>query len=401
MRIFCRVLGFITILSVAVGLLCGPGLSASKTDPFVFGLLLLESRDDRGWSQAHYEAGVYAERKLPGTKMIYMENVNPRDRPGLDISAMVNDLVARGAKLIIAASYDMRDGILKAAREHPDVCFVHIAGDDVLTGNAPGNMSNLMCRKYWSSLMAGLAAGLTTRSGKIGYVGAKIGSETLRITSSAYLGACYAWNQILHRDLKELKFEVSWIGSWYYVPGKTPHPAEVTQSFIDSGCDVILCGIDSPDVLKVAGRNRKKGREVWAIGANYREACSVAPEACLGTQVLNWAPGYMKLIRAARAGTCAHQWLWLGPDWNDIDSSDTSSAGFAPGPVLTPKVRQALRKFISDVGRGKIQPFKGPLFYQDSAPFVKDGECATDEQLWNMKQLLRGMEDTSNKELRK
>jgi simple sugar transport system substrate-binding protein len=32
----------------------------------------------------------------------------------------------------------------QAAVQHPDIHFLHISGDDVLTGKAPKNLSNLM-----------------------------------------------------------------------------------------------------------------------------------------------------------------------------------------------------------------------------------------------------------------
>ena len=53
--------------------------------------------------------------------------------------------------------------------------------------------------------------------------------------------------------------------------------------------------------------------------------------------------------------------------------------------------KTALNKFIKDLGTGKAELFKGPLYYQDGTVFLKDGEVATDNQVWYMKQLLKGM----------
>lgn len=54
---------------------------AASAEPFVFGMLLVGPYNDNGWSQAHYEAGKYVEEKL-GATMLYLDKVNPADRPG-------------------------------------------------------------------------------------------------------------------------------------------------------------------------------------------------------------------------------------------------------------------------------------------------------------------------------
>ena len=95
-----------------------------QAKPFIFGMLLVGPHNDRGWSQAHYDAGLYVERKLPGVKMLYLDKVNPADRPGLTLPQWVDDLVAKGARLIIANSDDMKDGVREAAKQHPKIIFI-------------------------------------------------------------------------------------------------------------------------------------------------------------------------------------------------------------------------------------------------------------------------------------
>jgi simple sugar transport system substrate-binding protein len=71
-------------LLVALLLIHAAGYAAEPAGkPVTFGLLLVGPYNDRGWSQAHYDAGLYVERKLPGTRMIYLDKVNPADRAGL------------------------------------------------------------------------------------------------------------------------------------------------------------------------------------------------------------------------------------------------------------------------------------------------------------------------------
>jgi simple sugar transport system substrate-binding protein len=42
-----------------------------------------------------------------------------------------------------------------------------------------------------------------------------------------------------------------------------------------------------------------------------------------------------------------------------------------------------------------VNLFVGPLNFQDGSVYLKDGEKATDDQIWYMSQLLQGMEGAS------
>ena len=100
----------------------GTAVGGDKT--FTFGLLLVGPYNDHGWSQAHFEWGRYVEKMIPNAKMIYIDKVNPADRPGITIPQLVDDMVEKGVKLIIANSDDMKDGAREAARMHPEIHFL-------------------------------------------------------------------------------------------------------------------------------------------------------------------------------------------------------------------------------------------------------------------------------------
>jgi simple sugar transport system substrate-binding protein len=383
---------FFLIALVLGGLLMMNPVNAQTTDkPFIFGLLLVGPYNDHGWSQAHYDAGLYVEKKVTGTKMIYIDKVNPADRPGVTIPQLVDDLVGKGAKLIIANSDDMKDGAREAAKLHPNTYFLHVSGDDVLTGKASKNLANVMGRMEYGKMIAGFAAALTTRTGKIGYLGPLVNEETRRLAAAAYLGARYAWENVLKKDPKALAFQVTWIGFWFNIPGVTADPTQVAQNFHNTGYDVVISGIDTTEALVVARQKRQEGKQVWAIPYDYKGACEGAMEACLGVPYFNWGPAYVHFIKDAMEGKFKPEWLWNGPDWKDINNPDTSAVGFLAGGALSKSAQGSLDAFIKDLGTGKAQLFKGPLDYQDGKPFLKAGEVATDKQIWYMEQLLKGM----------
>ncbi len=55
--------------------------SPTATNEFAFGLIMVDSQDDRGWSETHYIAGRYVEARILHGRMFYINKLNPNDRP--------------------------------------------------------------------------------------------------------------------------------------------------------------------------------------------------------------------------------------------------------------------------------------------------------------------------------
>ena len=390
MRKKCLLTIFIALLFVPL-ISLQPSTATGAEKPFIFGLLLVGPYNDHGYSQAHYEGAEYVQKKVPGAKMIYIDKVNPADRPGVTIPQLVDDMVEKGAKLIFANSDDMKDGIREAAMQHPDINFVHVSGDDVLTGKAPKNLLNIFGRMEYGKMMAGFSAAMTTKTGKIAYLGPLINEETRRLASSCYLGARYAWENVLKKDPKDLTFQVTWIGFWFNIPGVTADPTQVAQNFFNNGFDVVVSGIDTTEAVVVANQKVLEGKQAWAIPYDYVGACEGGSKVCLGVPYFNWGPAYVDLVKKSMAGSWKSEWILLSPDWKDINNHDSSTVGFMEGDALSGDAKKALAAFINDLGSGKANLFKGPLNYQDGSTFLKAGEVATDQKIWYMEQLLEGM----------
>jgi simple sugar transport system substrate-binding protein len=364
---------------------------AAAGQEFIFGVILVGPYNDHGWSQAHYVAGQYAEQKVPGAKMIYLDKLNPADRKGITLEQVADDMVAKGAQMLFATSDDFQTDADAVAAKYPKIPFIMISGDHVLTGAAPPNMSNYMGRMEYGKMIAGCAAALKTQTGRIGYLGPLINDETRRLANSVYLGATYCYKNFRGMNPADLKFDVKWIGFWFNIPGVTLDPTEVANTIFDEGTDVILSGIDTTQAIVVAGQRAKKGEQVWAIPYDYQGACAEAPDICLGVPYFNWGPGYVKYIKEVQAGTYKQEWVWAGPDWKNINDPDTSAVGFVKGNALTADESATIDKFIAGLGDGSIDLFVGPLNYQDGSVFLKDGEKATDKQIWYESQLLQGI----------
>lgn len=389
-------LTMLAIVAVVLGA-CTPAPTATPTPKaeFVFGVIMVGPHDDHGWSEAHYTAGRYVEAKMPSARMIYLDSLNPNDRPETTVEEAVDDMDAQGAQMIFLTSFDFAVDTRLAAQKHPDIIFMHISGDHVLADEAPPNLGNYMGRMEYAKMISGCAAALATDTGTISYLGALINDETRRLANATFLGARYCYEHYRNQDPDALRFITEWIGFWFYIPGVTSDPTQVAYDLFDQGADVILSGIDTTEALIVAGERAAAGEKVWAIPYDYEGACAEAPQVCLGVPYFNWGPGYLKLIREVTEGTWTRRWEWANPDWTDINNRDTSAVGFIRGPALTDDQSVQLDEFIASLADGSITLFKGPLSFQDGSLYLAEGEVATDEQIWYMPQLLAGMEGLS------
>ncbi len=369
---------------------------AATGEELTFGMVLVGPINDAGWSQAHYEGALYAEENVPGANFIYVDKVNPADRPNITVEQVVDDLVSQGAQFIITNSDDFKDGTREAARTHPDIPFLHISGDDALTGEGPENLGNLMGRMYYGKMMAGCAAALQTQTGNISYLGPLINDETRRLVSATYLGARYCWENLsVDRPAGELQFQVTWIGFWFNIPGVTLDPTQVANDFINAGSDVIISGIDTTEALVEANKATEAGTTVYAIPYDFEGACEQAPDICLGVPYFNWGPSYVDELEAINDGMWESEWKWVGPNWEDINDQDTSAIGFVQGDGLTEGNATTLDIFIAGLADGSIELYVGPLNFQDGTVYLEEGETASDEQIWYMPQLLAGIEGQS------
>jgi simple sugar transport system substrate-binding protein len=388
---------FVALAALALlALTIAPALAQ---DEFVFGLVLVGPENDRGWSQAHYEAGRYVEENIPGTRMIFFPSLNPADAPETTLLDVVTELVDQGADLILTTSDAFEEDTDGVAEAFPDIPFINISGDNVLTGEAPPNVGNLMGQMEWGKLLAGCAAGLATETGNIGYLGPLINGETRRLAASAYLGARYCYETYNGGNADDLTFTVTWIGFWFNIPGVTLDPTEETNTFFDSGADVVISGIDTTEGVVVAGQRAAQGERVFAIPYDFIGSCEEAPDVCLGVPYFHWGPEYVRIVQSVMDGTWEPSWDWIGPDWSDINNPATTMIGFVKGQAMTEEMGAHFDEFLAELTEYATNPFvpqsfalwTGPLNLQDGTELAAAGQLVDILDVWYLDQLLEGM----------
>lgn len=396
----------------------------AQDDSLTIGMILVGASNDQGWNQAHYEGGEYVVEKLAeqgiDANLIVFENLNPVVNPQVTVVDVAESMVDEGASLIFTTSDEFEPDTLTAAEMFPEVTFVHISGSAVLgqtpadvypdryeasePEEAPANFSNLMGKMEHAKAIAGCAAALTTESGQIGYVGPLINAETRRLVAATYLGAKHCYEN--YNDAEgELSFEVVWIGFWLPTPD-TLDPTQVTNTFFDTGADVVISGIDPQDALIVAGSRRGEGEDVYAIPYDYEGACDTAPDACLGIPYFHWGPNYLRIAEAVVAGTYEQEWVWDGPDWGDINNPETTTVGWLNGPALSEEAAENLQTFIDEMtafqtdpeNEGRFFLWEGPLTLADGTELAAEGEFVDPIEIWYLPLLLDGIQGDSTLE---
>ncbi|MEO0562544.1 MAG: BMP family ABC transporter substrate-binding protein [Chloroflexota bacterium] len=393
---------FALLLAVSLGVMSA--LPALAQDDVVIGMVLVGPQNDRGWSQAHFEGGEYITEQIEGAELLVFESLNPADAPETTLRDVVSEFVDQGASIIFTTSDDFKQETHEVAAEFPEIVFVHVSGDGALTGDAPENVSNLMGKMVWGKLIDGCAAALTTETGQIGYLGPLINEETRRLANSTYLGARYCYENYRGLDPDELEFSVTWIGFWFNIPGVTLDPTEESNTFFDSGVDVLISGIDTTEAIVVAGQRREAGEDIFAIPYDFESACDEAPEACLGTPYFNWGPSYTAEVQSVIDGTWEPGWEWLDPYWPDINDNSQTAIGFVFGEGLPEEVAGDLEAFVDEMAtfatevaeEGEVFLWEGPLAYQDGTVIAEEGELLSEAEIWYTEQLLEGMQGASS-----
>ncbi len=383
-----------------------PAASPSATAPsaetgtaFKAAMILVGPQNDGGWNQAHVEGSKYVMEKMPGVTFDYVDKVNPADRPNVKGAQVADDLIAQGAKVVIFNSEDFKDDALATAKKHPDVAVIHASGDYAWKAGKnfknQKNLGNVMGQVEYMKALSGCTAALHTETGKIGYLGPLINEETRRLATSAFLGAKHCWEKYRQKPATDLTFKVTWIGFWFNIPGTTLDPTKVADDFYNGGFDVVLSGIDTPEVAVQAKKAAAAGKKVRFVHYDLKTGCDLAPDICLGVPYYNWGPLYAKEIEKAKQGNYQGEFVWATPNWKDLNNPDTSPVGFVKGKAMLPEASKQLDEFVAVLADGSVTLFAGPLQFQDGTDFLKAGEVATPQQLWYLPKLLKGMEGAS------
>ena len=337
------------------------GLARAQTS-IVLGAVYVGPRDDFGWNQAHAVA-MDILKQVPGVTVVEEENVAETDAVTKSMESMIN---LDGANLVLATSFGYyKPFVVEAAKKYPNVQFRHAAplwNKDT----DPANAGSYFCYLNQAHYVDGVAAGLSTKSNKIGFVAAKPIPSVLSNINSVLLGA---------RSVNpNATVQVIFTGEW----SLPVREAEAANALIDAGCDVITCHVDGPKVVIETAESRG----VKSCGHNASQA-PLAPKGFITGAEYKWETIYKLYAEALSKGEPLPNFV-VGGYHNDMIRNTAYGAG------ATPEAIKAADAAIEGLKAGK-PIYVGPLKDNAGKVVIEGTKDNYDPVLDGMDYLLEGV----------
>jgi len=337
-----------TLLSVS-----SHALAVSKV-----GFVYVGPTSDYGYNYAQDQGRRYLEENLDGIETVYFENI-PENA---DVQRVMERMIRSGVEVVFPTSYGYLDHALRVAERYPDVHFAHSGGlktaDNVMTYFAEIDQA---------MYLAGVTAGLTTKTNRLGFIAAHPIPQVLRNINAFTRGA-----QSVNPDVTT---SVIWTSNW----SDPTRESEAAETLISGGADVLTGHVDSPiNYVQVAER-----RGVYSVGY-HADASRFAPEGWLVGAVWNWGPIMVGIVESVRDGTFEPQHL-RGDLLTDAAQLSDFGKAVSEETVAIVKARQ------DEIMNNGYRVWAGPILDQEGNVLVAEGDVMTLEQTERMDFLVQGV----------
>jgi basic membrane lipoprotein Med (substrate-binding protein (PBP1-ABC) superfamily) len=303
---------------------------------------------DGGWTMTHDAGRKAVEQAFPGkVKTAYIENMVYSDEASRALEQFISD----GAKVIIINS-EYADFVSNVAKKHPDVVFLECDGHVISDNEIWYYVA------HWDpAYLIGMAAGLMTKTNKLGYIGSYPVQSVYSDVNAFEMGA-RAVNP-------NATTQVVLINSWF-------DPAKANQAanaLIDNGADFVLDIMDETAALQV-----EEKRGVWGATWNTDQR-QAAPTKYVSSISVNWNDFYVSEVKAVLDGTWKGNrsvMLQLG---KGVDRD-------AWGPNVPAAVQQQVDAVRTKMLNEGYSPFVGPIKDSKGNVKVPAGTTLTQDQLY-------------------
>lgn len=350
----------------------GDGTEASPvgdSKPLTLGFIYVGAKDDFGWNQAQ-AIGAAEVAKISGIKIVEQASV-PETKEVQEV--MRNMIDQEGATALFPTSFGYFDPhVLEVAKEYPEVQFFH-AGTLWKEG-LPKNVGSFFALVDDGQFLAGQAAALTSKSGKLGFVAAKPINPVLRNINSFMLGA---------RSVKpDIQMQVIFTGDWS-LPVKE---AEATNSLADQGVDVIAMHVDSPKVVILEAEKRG----IFSSGFHSNQA-ELAPKGYLTGTAYKWGTIFQEYVEMIRGGKTL---MNGGIPPQIIGSLKENYIELAPfGPGISDATKKAVETAKGKIMDSSLVVYKGAVEDNEGKVRIPEGKSfqVTDPELAQIDWLAEGV----------
>ncbi len=312
---------------------------------------LSDPAEGSGYTYTH-DIGIQGMQQnlgLSDSQIVRKNNISDTDAAAT--RKAIKECIDDGCNVIFTTSWGYMQTTAEMAEEYPDIYFSH--GTGYMSNGR--NFNNYFGRIYQARYLSGIAAGMNTKTNKIGYVAA-MGTDNSEVTGGidAFALGIYSVNP-------DAKVYVKVTNSWY-----DPQAEEAAaRTLLDMNCDVIAqhCDTVYPQTLA-----QEKG--VYSIGYNS-DMSKEAPDACLCSVIWNWSAYYTSAVQSVIDGTWDGSNYYGGMSENLV--SVTSVASFAANGTQE-KVNEAKQQILT----GKNGIFDGVIETNTGATVGTAGKTLDD-----------------------
>jgi basic membrane protein A len=352
------------LLLVAVMLAaCGSsGDASSKDQQAKIGFLYVGSKNDFGYNQAAYQGSEAVKQAFPDAKVFEAENVPETAEAERVMEKMISD----GATIIFPTSFGHLQPAMNVARRHPNVTFLHQGGLKTAS-----NLGTYFGTIYDTQYAVGQAAGMATKTDKLGYVVAFPIAQTL-LNINAFERGAQSVNP-------KAKTYVVFTGNWCD-PGKQ---AEAANSLLDQHTDVMAQHQDCTKTIVQTAERR------GAMSTGYHvDASKFAPHGWLTGSEWNWGPLFVNMVKTVEAGKF-HSSPYAGRYRAGVKEGLVKLAPY--GAAATPPIRKRVDQTYQELKTGKLTPFTGPVRDQSGKIQIPAGKTPNSYDLENTSYLVQGV----------
>ena len=264
--------------------------------------------------------------------------------------------LAATCDIVFADSFGHEPYLLQAAKENPDTIFCHATGTQAHTAKV-ANYYNAFASIYEGRYLAGIAAGMklnemiqagkfTAAKAKVGYVGAFPYAEVVSGYTSFFLG--------VRSVCPTATMEVRYTSSWYDYDKEYA----AANALIEGGCKLISQHADSYGAPTACEEH-----EVPNVTYNGTTV-SKCPKTYVVSSKIDWAPYYVKMIKAVMNGEKVNETDYVGTIATGSVKLD------AVGTCAAAGTQEAI-----DAAKAKLQ--NGTLHVFDTANFTVGGVTLT------------------------
>ncbi|HEX7937966.1 MAG TPA: BMP family protein [Gemmatimonadaceae bacterium] len=266
----------VVLLAVAAGLVAC-SREAARTSDFKVALLTPGPVSDQSWNGGAYR-GLLGIRDSLGAQVSHVQTKTPGD-----IEENFREYGSRGYALVFGHGFEFQDAARRVAPLFPKTVYVTTSGN-----TAGENLAGIAFNFADASYLAGMVAASMSKSGVLGVVG---GTDLPPVKES--FTAFEAGAKSINAKVRVL---TAYIGNWDDVSaGKEQAIAQIGK-----GADVIFQNADAAGLGVFQAVRERKG--VLIVGSNSNQN-SVAPDATLGSVVIDLPRAFLLIARDVKAGT--------------------------------------------------------------------------------------------------